>query len=131
MADFARFGMAVERALSWPKGTFNAAFKQNQQEQMTNSLGDDPLAAAMRALVRTEMEVGTSYANTPTALLQVLSEFLPLARVNSIAWPQSPQSLSKRLKKIEPALRACGIGIAFHHSGNRTISVTRLASFTK
>jgi hypothetical protein len=131
MADFARFGIAVKRALSWPKGTFNAAFEQNQQEQMTNSLGDDPLAAAMRALVRTEMEVGTSYANTPMALLQVLSEFLPLARFNSIAWPQSPHSLSKRLKKMEPALRACGIGIAFHHSGNRTISVTRLASFTK
>ena len=129
MADFAHFGMAVERALSWPKGSFNAGFEQNQQEQMNNSLGDDPLAAAMRALVRTEMEVGTSYAKTPTALLQVLAEFVLHAKLNSNNWPQTPHSLSKRLKKIEPALRACGIGIAFLHSGNRTISVTRLASF--
>jgi hypothetical protein len=129
MADFARFGMAVERALSWPKGSFNAAFEQNQQEQMTNSLGDDPLAAAMRTLVRTEMEVGTSYAKSPTALLQVLAEYAPQAKLNSNAWPQSPHSLSKRLKKMEPALRACGIGIAFRHSGSRTISVSRLASF--
>jgi len=131
MADFARFGMAVERALSWPKGSFNAAFEQNQQEQMTNSLGDDPLAAAMRALVRTEMEVGTSYAKTPTALLEALDEFAPSTNVNSNYWPQTPHSLSKRLKKMEPALRACGIGIAFHHSGSRSILVTRLASFTK
>jgi putative DNA primase/helicase len=131
MADFARFGMAVERALSWPKGSFNAAFEQNQQEQMTNSLGDDPLAAAMRALVRTDMEVGRPYIRTPTFLLQALTDFVPHAKVSSNAWPQTPHSLSKRLKKMEPALRACGIGIAFHHSGNRTISVTRLDSFTK
>jgi hypothetical protein len=131
MADFARFGMAVERALSWPKGSFNAAFEQNQQEQMTNSLGDDPLAAAMRALVRADMEVGTPYIRTPTFLLNALAEFVPPSKVNSNAWPQTPHSLSKRLKKMEPALRACGIGIAFHHSGNRTIAVTRLASFTK
>ncbi len=131
MADFARFGMAVERALKWPNGSFNAAFEQNQHEQMTNSLGDDPLAAAMRALVRADMEVGSPYTRTPTFLLQALAEFVPLAKVNSNTWPQSPHSLSKRLKKMEPALRACGIGIAFHHSGKRTISVTRLASFTK
>ena len=131
MADFARFGMAVERALSWPKGSFNAAFAQNQQEQMTNSLGDDPLAAAMRALVRADMEVGSPYVRTPTFLLQALADFVPSTKASSNAWPQTPHSLSKRLKKMEPALRACGIGIAFHHSANRTISVTRLASFTK
>ena len=82
----------------------------------------------MRALVRADIEVGNTYIRTPTFLLKALAQFVLPSKVNSNAWPQTPHSLSKRLKKMEPALRACGIGIAFHHSGNRTVSVTRLAS---
>lgn len=131
MADFAHFGMAVERAMNWPTGSFKEAYAQNQQEQMSNSLGDDPLASAVRSLVNLDMEVDIPYTKTPTALLEALSDFASHTQTISKAWPQSPHSLSKRLKKLEPALRACGVGIAFHHSGNRTISVTRLPTFKK
>lgn len=131
MADFARFGVAVERALGWPTNSFKEAFAQNQQQQMTNSLGDDPLAAAIRTLVHTEVEAGTTYTKTPTDLLAALREVATHHQVSNRAWPMSPLSLGKRLKKMEPALRACGVGVAFHHSGNRTISVKRLENFRK
>lgn len=131
MADFARFGTAVQHALDLPEGSFKDAYAQNQREQMTNSLGDDPLAQAIRALVRLDIEDGVAYTKTPTAMLKALDEFATQAQVVSKVWPQSPNSLSKRLKKMEPALRACGVGIAFHHSGNRTISLTRLECFKK
>lgn len=131
MADFAHFGMAVERAQNWPNGSFKEAYAQNQQEQMINSLGDDPVATAMRSLVKLDVEAGIPYTKTPTALLEALADFASYSQAGSKAWPQSPHSLSKRLKKLEPALRACGVGVDFHHSGNRTISVTRLPTFKK
>ncbi|MGJ9419077.1 hypothetical protein ACHAC9_15105 [Massilia sp. CMS3.1] len=33
IANFARFDMAVERALSWPKGGFNAAFSDPHRDR--------------------------------------------------------------------------------------------------
>jgi hypothetical protein len=131
MADFARFGVAVERALGWPANSFKEAFAQNQQQQMTNSLGDDPLAAAIRTLVHAEVEADSTYTKTPTELLVALREVATHRQLSNRAWPMSPLSLGKRLKKMEPALRACGVGITFHHSGNRTISVKRLDNFRK
>lgn len=131
MADFARFGVAVERALNWPEGSFKEAYAQNQQQQMFNSLGDDPLAAAIRTLVKTEVEAGATCTKTPTELLAALREVATRNQVTNKAWPMSPHSLGKRLKKMEPALRACGVGITFHHSGNRTISVKHMDNFKK
>jgi hypothetical protein len=131
MADFARFGMAVERAMNWPKDSFKDAYAQNQQQQMSNSLGDDPLAAAVRTLVKTEVGPNMTSTKTPTDLLAALREVATHGQVANKAWPKSPHSLSKHLKKMEPALRACGVGITFQHSGNRTISVKRLATFKK
>jgi hypothetical protein len=131
MADFARFGVAVERAMNWPEGSFKDAYAQNQQQQMSNSLGDDPLAAAIRALVKTEVNPGTTYTKTPTDLLAALCEVATPSQAGNKAWPMSPHSLSKRLKKMEPALRACGVGVTFQHSGNRTISVKCLENFRK
>lgn len=131
MADFARFGVAVERALNWPKDSFKNAYAQNQQQQMFNSLGDDPLAAAVHTLVKTEVEPDMTCTKTPTDLLATLREVATHGQIANKAWPQSPHALSKRLKKMEPALRACGVGVTFHHSGNRTISVKRLVTFKK
>jgi len=131
MADFARFGMAVERALNWPKDSFKEAYAQNQQQQMSNSLGDDPLAAAIRTLVKNEVEPDVTCTKTPTDLLAALREAATRNQLANRAWPMSPHSLSKRLKKMEPALRACGVGVTFQHSGNRTISVKRLENFKK
>ena len=129
MADFERFGMAVERALNWPVGCFKKAYALNQKLQMWDALDGDPLARALRGLVREDVKFGTVYAKTPTELLKVLQEFVSDAEIKSKTWLQSPHSLSKRLKKIEPALRACGIGLEFKHSGDRAIILTRLECF--
>lgn len=127
MADFELFGIAVERALNWPVGSFKRAYARNQASQMRDVLCDDVLAQSLRALIHEQVQDGIDYTRTPTELLKELDEFVSNAeRASKADWPQSPHSLSKRLKKIEPALRACGIGVAFNHSGNRTITLTRL-----
>jgi putative DNA primase/helicase len=131
MADFARFGMAVELAMNWPRDSFMDAYAHNQEQQMSDSLGDDPLAAAVRTLVKTEVEPDMAYTKTPTDLLAALREMATRNQVANKAWPMSPHSLSKRLKKMAPALKACGIDLAFQHSGNRTITLIRLENFKK
>lgn len=131
MADFAHFGMAVESALGWEVGSFATAYANNQREQMANLMGDDPLAHAIRTLVTQDVEVGDPLSGTPTELLDALSEIPTHAQLTSAAWPKSPHSLSKRLKKMEPALRACGVGIEFTHSGKRAITLSRLDENTK
>lgn len=98
---------------------------------MSNSLGDDPLAAAMRTLVKAEVEADIICNKTPTDLLAALRELATRNQLMNKAWPMSPNSLSKRLKKMEPVLRTCGVGVTFQHSGNRTISVKRLDNFKK
>lgn len=72
-----------------------------------------------------------SYTRTSTFLRQALAESVPFGNVNSTALQQSQLSLCKRVKKMKPAVRACGTSIAFQHAGGRSISVTRQASFTK
>lgn len=131
MADFSRFGMAVERALGWPQDSFRQAYAQNQADQMWNALGDDPLALAVKTLVLEDIAEDVGYIKTPASMLKALDGVASQAQRAAKDWPQSPHSLSKRLKKIEPALRACGIGVEFRHSGNRSIIVTRLPGFKK
>lgn len=131
MADFARFGTAVERDQKWPVGSFMEAYAENQRYQMSNVVGDNPLAQAVRALVSSDVEDGISFAKTPTAMLDALNEFPTRAQAASTAWPKSPHSLTKSLKKIVPALRACGVGVEFARSGIRTITLSRLEGFDK
>lgn len=98
MADFVRCGVAVERALHWPEGSFKEAYAQNQQ-QMSNLLGDGPLTAAIRTLVKTEVNAGAACTKTPTELLAALREVATRNQVTNNAWPMSQHSLGKHLKK--------------------------------
>ncbi len=67
-------------------------------------------------------------SKTPTDLLAALREVATRSQANDKVWPMSPHSLSKRLKKMEPAPRACGVGVTFQHSGNRTIQSALFSS---
>lgn len=128
MADFAKFGIAVERGLGWTEQSFMEAFGQNQRDQMTVSLGDDPVAKAIRKLVST-LEEGETHTETPTSLLATLQEYVTSGDITKKTWPESSLSLGKRLRKIEPALKACGIEVLSVHSGDRKFAITRLPSF--
>lgn len=126
MADFEHFGIAVELALDWPQGSFKAAYVQNQREQMESAMGDDPLAQAVTRLANFHLEEGDTYTKAPAILLKELRAFATPAQLSSKSWPPAANSLSRRLKTLEPALRACLIGVEFHKSGPRSITLSRL-----
>jgi hypothetical protein len=126
MADFFQWGIAVERALGWQPDSFKNAYANNQRDQMKNLLAENALAQVLMLYVREFSEQKDSKKTTPTALLEQLDELANDAQRCGKDWPDSPHGLSKRLKRIEPALRACGIGLAFTHSGNRSITVSKI-----
>jgi hypothetical protein len=52
-------------------------------------------------------------------LLQMLGSYVNDAVKRSKAWPGGPQVLSRRLKRIAPALRSAGIEYTEHEQGHR------------
>ncbi|MFS2006429.1 hypothetical protein ACEN9F_22690 [Duganella sp. CT11-25] len=126
MADFSQWGIAVERALGWKPGSFTLAYANNQRDQMKNVLTDNALAQVLTRYVQGFDGGQASKKTTPTDLLEQLEDLADEAQRCSKGWPDSPHSLSKRLKRIAPALSACGIGLAFTHSGNRSITVSKI-----
>lgn len=126
MADFYRWGCAVEVALGWPAGSFRKAHAENQEVIMLDSLGEHPLALAALKCASNEAP-GKAIETTPAELLEILSEYAdPRIIKSSRDWPQTAHALGKRLRKLEPALRACGVHLAFTHSGSRLIQLGRL-----
>lgn len=130
MADFSQWGCAVELALDWPKGSFNNAYSKNMRDSMSDALGDDPLVDAIMKFIAVHVGEEDTAIGTPTQMLDTLSTYTRTDQQSAKLWPKSPHALSKRLKKLEPALLACRVKIEFIHSGNRTIEMSRLTGFT-
>lgn len=126
MADFFKWGIAVERAMGWKLDSFKDAYARNQRDQMKNLLSENALAQVLMQYVQEFESNEVRKKSTPTELLDQLERLANDAQRCSKGWPDSPHGLSKRLKRIEPALRACGIGLAFTHSGNRSIVVSKI-----
>ena len=51
MADFAMFGVAVERALGWPRDRFIKAYEANQFAANSSAIEASPVALAVQTLV--------------------------------------------------------------------------------
>ncbi len=109
MADFAKWIVAAEAACPWPAGSFLRAYLGNRSEAIELGLESDSVATAVR-------ELGVSEAireGTATELLEELTPLVSLITQKSRSWPKTPRSLSDRLRRLAPSLRAVGIDIEF------------------
>jgi hypothetical protein len=124
MADFATWVVAAELALPWKQGDFLAAYTRNCAAVVEHSLDADPVAMAVRAF----MEGKESWEGTPSELLVLLEGWISEGARRSKSWPKAANSLSNRLRRAAPALRAGGIEIERTKSGskNRTITIFRI-----
>ena len=121
MADFALWATACETAL-WPSGTFWLAYCGNRDDAVEGVLDDEPIAAAVRAMMATR----TVWTGTASDLLGALGTVAGEPGVKSKTWPDSPRALSGRLRRVATALRQIGIEITFVREGRartRTISI--------
>lgn len=114
MADFALFGIAVERALGWAPDTFIKAYEANRAAANSSAIEATPVALAVLGLIA---EIG-SFEGTATELLNRLSRKADES-VRQRSWPDSGWRLSCLLRRLAPNLRASGVSVTFDKSPDR------------
>jgi hypothetical protein len=125
MADFALWATACETAL-WPAGTFWSAYCGNLGEAVESVIDADPVAGVVRTMMQSRTE-RTVWTGNATDLLGALGEVAGERVTKSKSWPDSPRSLSGRLRRAATFLRKIGINISFEREGRartRTIVIT-------
>lgn len=122
MADFARFATACEPGLGFETGSFMAAYAANIADTTESSFEADPLAIALRDLIRVDYPSG--WNGTATELLASLDLRTDEGIKRLRWWPKTPASLGNQLGRIAPVLRAQGFLVERRHSGTRTVSLS-------
>jgi hypothetical protein len=124
MADFSILGMALEKALEWPSGSFGAAYEENHAQAAEQSIENDPVAQGILEILREE----NPKQGTATKWLKDLNDRVEESIRRSPAWPKGPQALSNRIRRLSPALRSFGVEIhvaRVGHDRSRIINMER------
>ena len=124
MADFARWGVAAERALGWPDGSFLAAYETNQRDVRLGLVEQDEVAQAVIRFLETHP--GAVWTGKANELLRELRHASYLS-AHEGALPKSPRALAGRLRRLVPVLREVGIDIRWNNVGHhqRDVVITR------
>ncbi len=123
MIEFARLGVAAERALGWPPGSFMQALTNNDSNLKGELFESDRVAVAVLKL----MEDRDVWHGTATELLDELRLKVSEETARSKKWPRSAQALSSRLRRAAPLLRNEGIDVQSRRGRRRVIELGRLA----
>ena len=122
MADFAKWGYAIAEALDNRGEEFIAAYSQDEEDRIMETLEANPLSTAIIALMR-EMD---EWEGTPTELLKCLEKVAEEDKIDikSKIWPKSPPWVTRRLNEIESALITANIVVEQDRDGQkRTITI--------
>jgi hypothetical protein len=128
MADFAVAATAMEDAFGWEPGSFVEAYAVNRQQASETLLANEPIAEAIEKFLGDGQSV---WSGTATELLEMLGFYVNDSTKRSRAWPGGPQVLSRRLKRIAPALRSAGIEYTEHEQGHRKRKVKVLRKLVR
>ena len=108
-----------------PAGRLQMAYVNNLRDAALETVRENTLAVTLLHFVSQLKE--QRWAGTATQLLAALEHLAPPNTVHRQAeWPQSPISLSKRLKQLSPLLKSQGIDIDFSHGTQRQVQITYL-----
>jgi hypothetical protein len=129
MADFAVRATAMQGAFGWEPGSFVEAYEVNRQQASETLLANEPISEAIEKLLEDGPE--NVWIGTATELLQMLGSYINDSTKRSKAWPGGPQVLSRRLKRIAPALRSAGIEYTEHEQGHRKRKVKVLRKLVR
>jgi hypothetical protein len=129
MADFAVRATAMEGTFGWEPGSFVEVYEANRQEASQTLLANEPVADAVEKMIEQNREL--PWSGTATELLDLLSFYVNDDIKRSRAWPKGPQALSRRLKRIAPALRSVGIEYTESEEGHRKTKVKTLGKLVQ
>ncbi len=125
MADFAQWATACEPGLGFEPGAFMAAYTANQADTSETTFEADPVAVAIRDLIRGDYPTG--WHGSATELLAALNTRTPDHIRRMRFWPQTASSLGNRIDRVAPVLRSRGFTVERHKSDVRTISIAPAA----
>ncbi len=110
LADFFKWGLAVEAGLGWPSGTFKEAMACNQDDSNEAVVAGSLVGEIIRKFV-----VGRqSWEGTWSELLDQLNEFVGDDVKRREGWPHDSRTLSNKLRLFAPNLRGVGLDVEFH-----------------
>jgi hypothetical protein len=104
-------------------------YAANRQQASETLLANEPIADAIEKLLGGDQ--GSVWSGTATELLEMLGFYVNDTVKRSKAWPGGPQALSRRLKRVAPALRAAGIEYTENESGHRKKKVKTLRKLVR
>jgi hypothetical protein len=125
MADFAKWGAAVEVGLGWPDGSFLEAYEANRQTMRSSVIEADAVAQAL--VTRFGSEEASPFEGPINALAREL-EGLVDGDAPARGWPKSVQAWAAHVRRLQTVMAQEGIKIDWHtDSRNRTTyTVTRV-----
>ncbi len=148
MADFAKWAVAAEMGAGGTGEEFLTAYSSNQAQANENVLEDDACIAALRKWVdeapgpiedeSIEDKLpgwdGCEWSGTATQLKKILDKRAGEAATKDKKWPKLAHTLSNKLTRFAPNLRAAGIDVKKGQApgGKRTrfISIKRLTQMS-
>ncbi|MCL6610098.1 MAG: hypothetical protein K6T66_01010 [Peptococcaceae bacterium] len=122
MADFCRWGYAISEALGVSGQTFLDAYYQNIGRANEEAISNNPVAAAVVAL----MNGKSKWEGTPAGLLEALEKVAEVEKINtkSKGWPQAANTLSRRLKQVKSNLLDAGIAYTVERDKSNKSRIT-------
>lgn len=103
LAEFARLGMSIAKALGQSSEAFLTQFKANRQESIARTIDASPVATAVIEWLENNPEGGRE---TPKKLMAEMEK--PRAQ-HGDNWPRTPKGFADALRRAAPALRQLGI----------------------
>lgn len=126
MADFARWGIATEKALGGKEGAFMAAYEGSQAEAIEAALEAYPMSEHLVEFALSFQGEDNAWIGTATQLLKTINDRVDDEEIKrSRLWPKQPNQLSEQLGRLAQPLRNVGVYAERlpSHKGGRKLRV--------
>ncbi|OPY55790.1 MAG: hypothetical protein A4E55_02378 [Pelotomaculum sp. PtaU1.Bin035] len=118
MAEFAKWGCAVAKAIGHTSEEFMDAYNANIKKAAEECLNANPVGTAVMAFMQKQKHWKGMVTELHEQLESIaLSEKMDIRAKN---WPKAPHILSRRLREIKADLKSKGITFASQHGKNGT-----------
>jgi len=125
MADFATIGLALERVLGWPAGTFLRDLDEDASDRNQQAIEALPVGPVLLDWI-----VGDErpWEGTAQELLRELESRTDDKIQKLRSWPKATNVLTNQLRRLAPNLRAAGLEVRFETTrGRRLITLTAVS----
>lgn len=110
MADYAKFGIALEKVLQLPEGTFLTVLSDHNREKLHKAFNTDVMCNFVEYVIDADQSYREKhFIGTAIELLEKIEPFCKKYNVSKAHMPSNPKNLKGRLARIKPILHAMEI----------------------